>query len=97
MATERDNITQEVENSDPNSPTKADVLHSSVFNPHERLFKVGEVAEILRVNPETIRRWCRSRKLEAIKPWGDKTGYRIPQHSFDKFMAIDQGESSDKN
>lgn len=31
-----------------------------------KLLKIREVAEILNVNPETLRRWDRSGKLKAI-------------------------------
>lgn len=33
----------------------------------QKLLKIREAAEILNVNPETLRRWDRSGKLKAIK------------------------------
>lgn len=43
-----------------------------------RLLKIREVAQILNVNPETLRRWDRSGKLKAIiiSKRGDRR-YRI--------------------
>ena len=44
----------------------------------ERLYTVKEVAERLRLNPETVRVWLRSGKLKGILIGGRKSGYRIP-------------------
>lgn len=33
-------------------------------------YTIGEVAEMLKVNPESVRRWVRSEKLSAIKLGG---------------------------
>ena len=45
----------------------------------ERLLTVKEVAERLRANPQTIRRWLREGRLEGVMPGGEKLGYRIPE------------------
>ncbi len=44
-----------------------------------RLLTVPEVAERLRTNPETVRRWLRQGKLRGFRPGGTKLGYRIPE------------------
>ena len=44
----------------------------------ERLLTVKEVAERLRANPQTVRRWLREGKLRGVMPGGEKLGYRIP-------------------
>ena len=44
----------------------------------ERLLTVKEVAERLRANPQTVRRWLREGRLKGVMPGGEKLGYRIP-------------------
>jgi excisionase family DNA binding protein len=43
----------------------------------DRLMTVPEVAERLRVKPETVRRWLRAGKLQGVLLGGDRGGYRI--------------------
>jgi excisionase family DNA binding protein len=43
----------------------------------DRLLTVREVAETLRVHPETVRRWLRQGKVKGIMLGGDRGGYRI--------------------
>jgi excisionase family DNA binding protein len=45
----------------------------------EQLLTVKEVAERLRANPQTVRRWLREGKLGGVMPGGEKLGYRIPE------------------
>lgn len=45
----------------------------------ERLLTVTEVAERLRVNPETVRRWLRAKRLRGVLMGGKRSGYRIPE------------------
>ena len=48
----------------------------------DELLTVDEVAEMVRVNPETVRRWIKSGRLSAARPAGKPQGpYRI--HSAD--------------
>lgn len=47
---------------------------------------VQEVAELLRVHPETILRHIRQRKLKAIK-LGARAGYRISQEALREYIA----------
>ena len=52
-----------------------------------KLLKIREAAEILNVNPETLRRWDRSGKLKAIiiSQRGDR---RYRQEDIEKFIKI---------
>ena len=52
-----------------------------------KLLKIREAAEILSVNPETLRRWDRSGKLKAIiiSKRGDRR-YRI--EDIEKFIKV---------
>lgn len=53
----------------------------------EKLLKIREAAEILSVNPETLRRWDRSGKLKAIiiSKRGDR---RYRKEDIEKFVKI---------
>lgn len=50
-----------------------------------RLLKIGEAAEMLSVNPETLRRWDRQGKLKAviISKRGDR---RYRKQDIEKFI-----------
>jgi excisionase family DNA binding protein len=50
----------------------------------ERLLTVKEVAERLRANPQTVRRWLREGKLRGRMPGGEKLGYRIPESEVER-------------
>ena len=58
---------------------------SIVSDERERLLTVAEVAERLRVNPETVRRWLRSGELSGI-PLGPKAGYRVSEAELEAFI-----------
>src|SRR5262245_431184 len=45
----------------------------------EQLLTVPEVAERLRITPETVRRWLRAGKVHGVLVGGDKMGYRIAE------------------
>jgi excisionase family DNA binding protein len=53
----------------------------------ERLLTVKEVAERLRANPQTIRRWLREGKLKGVMPGGEKLGYRIPAAEVTRLLS----------
>lgn len=44
-----------------------------------------EVADRLRVDPVTVRRWIRAGELEAV-PLGPKAGYRITEEALQTFI-----------
>ena len=39
----------------------------------EKLLNANEVAEILAVTPVTVRIWAKTRKINSIRPGGDKS------------------------
>ena len=49
----------------------------------EKQFTVEEVAEELRVHPETVRQWIREGELDAFDTG---RGYRISRHDLDDFI-----------
>ena len=53
----------------------------------ERLLTVKEVAERLRANPQTVRRWLREGKLKGVMPGGEKLGYRIPASEVTRLLT----------
>jgi excisionase family DNA binding protein len=44
-----------------------------------RLLTVPEVAERLRVTPETVRRWLRSGRIQGVALGSDRAGWRIQE------------------
>lgn len=62
-----------------------------VDNTEERWLTVEQVAELLQVNPETVRRWIRSGELPVLDLGGPKTGYRIKRSEVDAFIAQRHG------
>ncbi|MDQ6674281.1 MAG: helix-turn-helix domain-containing protein [Chloroflexota bacterium] len=52
----------------------------------ERYWRVPEVAERLRVDPETVRRWLRAGKLRGML-LSQQGGYRIPESEVRRFIA----------
>ena len=53
----------------------------------EPMYTVQEVANRLKANPETVRRWLRQGKLKGIMPGGQKLGYRIRESDLRKFLG----------
>lgn len=51
------------------------------------MYTVDQVAKLLGVNKETVRRWIRSGKLEAHLSGSKKGGYLITQRALDVFQA----------
>jgi excisionase family DNA binding protein len=47
---------------------------------------VTQVADMIEVNPETVRRWLRSGELRG-SILGDRAGWRIPVEEVARFMA----------
>ena len=48
---------------------------------------VEQVADLLQVAQETVRRWIRSGELPVLDLGGSKTGYRIRRSDLDAFIA----------
>jgi excisionase family DNA binding protein len=58
------------------------------------LLTVKEVAERLRLNPETVRVWLRDGKLRGILMGGRRGGYRIAQSELRRFLSEGQGKAA---
>jgi excisionase family DNA binding protein len=58
----------------------------------DRLLTVKEVAERLRANPQTVRRWLREGKLNGVMPGGEKLGYRIPESEVRRLLTGEGAE-----
>ena len=54
---------------------------------------VEQVADLLQVNPETVRRWIRRGWLQArLLGKSTRSGYRIASADLDAFMQLYQGQ-----
>lgn len=53
--------------------------------PHERLYSVDELCEILNAKPSTVRLWLREGRLHGVK-LGPKL-WRVPQSALDAFLS----------
>jgi excisionase family DNA binding protein len=53
----------------------------------ERYLTVPEVAEQLRVNEDTVRRWLRDRRLRGFMPGGARGGYRVRESELERFVS----------
>jgi excisionase family DNA binding protein len=47
---------------------------------------VEQVAEKLKVNEETVRRWIRAKKLQVLDLGGQRAGYRIRRKDAEAFL-----------
>ncbi len=56
----------------------------------ERYLRVPEVANRLRVDPETVRRWLRAGKLHGVLI-SQQGGYRVPESELQRFIAERSG------
>ena len=54
----------------------------------ERLLTVRQVAEMVAVRPETVRRWLKEGKLRGRMPGGNRSGYRIPESEVARLVAV---------
>lgn len=61
----------------------------------DRLLTVPEVAEWLRVHPESVRRWIRQGRLRGVLLGGTRAGYRIAQSEVQRFITAgpDSGDA----
>lgn len=58
----------------------------------ERLLTVNEVAERLRVDPETVRRMLRAGRLHGSIPVSKRSGWRVPESEIAR--VIDEGKAA---
>ena len=47
---------------------------------------VEDMAEKLKVNEETVRRWIRAKKLQVLDLGGQRAGYRIRRRDAEEFL-----------
>lgn len=51
-----------------------------------KTYTVKQISEILKTNPETVRRWIRSGKLESKECKATKDGHVVSENAFKKFL-----------
>ncbi len=51
----------------------------------ERWFTVGQIAELLHVHEQTVRRWLREGALTG-RNFGGRTGYRVRESALQAFL-----------
>lgn len=56
----------------------------------ESFLKVQEVADRLRMNPETIRVWLREGRLRGVRPGGKRAGWRVPESEVRRILTADE-------
>lgn len=56
----------------------------------ESFLKVQEVADLLRMNPETIRVWLREGRLRGVRPGGKRAGWRVPESEVRRILTVDE-------
>ncbi len=54
-------------------------------------FTVRDVGLLLKIRPDTVRRWIRNKRLRA-KFFGGRTGYRIQRDDLQRFLYQGQEE-----
>lgn len=52
----------------------------------EKLLTVGEVAQRLRMRPETVRVWLREGRLRGTRLRADKLGWRVPEAEVERVL-----------
>ena len=60
--------------------------------PGQPMLTVAEVADRLRLNPETVRVWLRSGRLKGTRIGGKRAGWRIPSTEVDRLESVDEAE-----
>ncbi len=59
----------------------------------DELLTVAQVAERLKVNRETVRRWLRAGQLRGTL-LGDRAGWRIPASEVERFIDPERGKAA---
>lgn len=60
----------------------------------ERLLTVPEVADQLRVTPDTVRRWLAEGKMKGAKFGGDRAGWRVRPSELERFIRESEAKAS---
>lgn len=50
------------------------------------LYRLNEVATILRVDPSSVRRWVRNGKLRVLRPIGARGTVRVTRTELERFL-----------
>jgi excisionase family DNA binding protein len=53
----------------------------------DRLLTVADIAERLRLNPETVRRWLRDGRLRGIRLGERRAGWRVSERDLAAFLS----------
>jgi excisionase family DNA binding protein len=59
----------------------------------ERVLTVPEVAERLRINVETVRRWLRTGRIKGVRLGGTRAGYRIAESEVARLLTGGQADA----
>jgi excisionase family DNA binding protein len=62
----------------------------------ERFLTVPEAADMLRIAPETVRRWLRSGRLKGVSLGSDRAGWRIPRSEVRRLLGLDGVEAVER-
>ncbi len=61
----------------------------------EQLLTVADVADRLRIDPETVRVWLRTGKLRGSRIGGKRAGWRIPESEVQRIaLGGEQGKAA---
>jgi excisionase family DNA binding protein len=60
----------------------------------EELLTIQEVAQRLRLNPETVRRWLNNGRIHGYKLGSDRAGWRIPASEIPRVLTA--GDAPDQ-
>ena len=63
----------------------------------ERMLKIQEVADIARVNPETVRRWLRGGELRGVRIGAGRGSYRVPESEVERMLRLPERERGEGN
>ena len=60
----------------------------------DELLTVPEVATLLKLNEQTVRRWLRTGRLRGVSLGSRQAGWRVRRSDVDEFLGIDRGEGA---
>ena len=64
------------------------------YDPQDKMLKIGDVAEILHVHPNTLRRWCERGRIGSYR-LGSRGDHRFPQSEVARFIGEFSGFKQD--
>ena len=64
------------------------------YDPQDTMLKIGDVAEILHVHPNTLRRWSDRGRIESYR-LGPRGDHRFPQSEVARFIGEFSGFKED--